>query len=182
MKERETGFTYIEVMVAIVILTIGILAQLSALSLSMLRAGESEQRNIARQIGSSTIESIFAARDLGSAGGIGNWNAVNMSDVHAEGIFRPGWNPIREDAGADGIQGTADDACAAGTNCVVGTYTNVSPAVAGFERKVEITDIAEPGFNRVRKRRIEVRVRYRVGQIMREDSFATIVADLPLYN
>jgi len=71
-SKNQAGFTYIEVMVAIVILTIGIMAQLSALSLSMLRATESEKRTEARQLASSAIESIFSARDLGNANGISN--------------------------------------------------------------------------------------------------------------
>jgi prepilin-type N-terminal cleavage/methylation domain-containing protein len=180
-KTYQEGFTYIEVMIAIVILTVGILAQLSALSLSMLRASETEQRNVARQIASSTIESIFAARDLGNANGISNWDAVNMSDAHAQGIFRSGWNPIREDAGIDGIHGTADDACDDGTNCTVGGYTNTSQPAVGFQRKIEITDINEPGVTEVRKRRLDVKVRYFVGQITREETLSTLIADLPFY-
>ena len=57
---NQEGLTYIEVMIAIVILTIGIVAQLSALTFAMVRVRENEQRNAARQIASSTIESIFA--------------------------------------------------------------------------------------------------------------------------
>lgn len=184
MKSKNTnqeGFTYIEVMIAIVILTVGILAQLSALSLSMLRASESEQRNAARQLASSTIESIFAARDLGNANGISNWTAVNMSNVHADGIFKPDWNPIREDAGQDGIHGTADDACAYGTNCTVGTYTNSSKVVSGFQRKIEITDIVEPGVPVVKKRKLDVKIAYFVGQTPRIETLSTLIADLPFY-
>lgn len=178
-KAKQEGFTYIEVMIAIVILTVGILAQLSALSLSMIRASESEQRNEARQIASSTIESIFAARDLGNANGISNWDSINLSDVNANGIFKPGWNPIREDAGIDGIHGTADDACTYYVNCVVGSYINTSEVNYGFERKIEITDIAEAGFSTIRKRRIEVKIKYGVGQIIREETLSTLIADLP---
>jgi prepilin-type N-terminal cleavage/methylation domain-containing protein len=178
-KTNQEGFTYIELMIAIIILTIGILAQLSALSLSMLRASETEQRNEARQIASSTLESIFSARDLGNANGINNWEAINLSDVNSNGIFKSGWNPIREDAGQDGIHGTADDACTYYVNCVVGSYINTSEVNYGFERKIEITDIAETGFSSVRKRRIEVKIRYGVGQIIREETLSTLIADLP---
>ena len=180
-NQKQEGFTYIEVMIAIVILTIGILAQLSALSLSMLRASESEQRNAARQIASSTVESIFAARDLGSANGISNWDAINLNNVDASGIFVPGWNPIRRDSGNDGIQGTADDACSAGQNCTVGGYTNTSQIINGFERQIEINDITETGALKVRKREIVVKIRYGVGQITREEVLTTMVADLPFY-
>jgi prepilin-type N-terminal cleavage/methylation domain-containing protein len=178
-SKNQEGFTYIEVMIAIVILTVGILAQLSALSLSMLRASESEKRNEARQLASSTIESIFSARDLGNANGISNWNSVNMSDAHPDGIFKPGWNPIREDSGRDGIHGTADDACAYGGSCEVNGYINNSEVNIDFGRKIEITDIVEPAFTDVRKRRIEVKIRYYVGQLLREETLSTLIADLP---
>ena len=183
MKEpkNQSGFSYLEVMIAITILTIGIMAQLTALSFSMLRATESESRNAARQIAASTIESIFAARDLGNANGINNWDAINLNTVNPNGIFVAGLRPIREDSGIDGITGTADDACAAGTNCTVGSYTNASALVDGLEREIVITDIVETGIPEIRKRRIEVRIRYFVGQLEREEVLSTIVADLPFY-
>jgi len=178
-RTSEKGFTYIEVMCAIVILMVGILAQLSAISLSMLRQRESEKQTLARQYASSTLESIFAARDLGNEGGLTNFNAINNTTAHAEGIFLPDWTPIREDSGIDGIQGTADDACAANTSCQVGTYTNSSEVLTDFGRRIAITDITENG--RVKKRRVEVTIRFYVGQLQREQTMATIIADLPFY-
>jgi Tfp pilus assembly protein PilV len=178
-KDSEKGFTYIEVMCAIVILMVGILAQLSAISLSMLRQRESEKQTLARQYVSSTLESIFAARDLGNEGGIHSFNSINNTNIHADGIFLPDWTPIREDSGMDGIQGTADDACPANTACQVGSYTNNSTVLSDFERRIVITDITENG--KVKKRRVEVTIRFFIGQLRREQSIATIIADLPFY-
>ncbi|MEZ5345849.1 MAG: hypothetical protein R2681_09880 [Pyrinomonadaceae bacterium] len=178
----QDGLTYIEVMIAIVILTVGILAQLSALTFSMIRVRENEQRNSARQIASSAIESIFAARDMGSINGLSNWNAVNLSSTTADGIFVPGWHPIRRDPGQDGIHGTNDDACFFNAECVVTGYTNSSAVDLNFEREIVITDIVEPGFTKVRKKRIDVKVRYFVGQLLREEVISTVIADLPFYN
>jgi type II secretory pathway pseudopilin PulG len=183
MKEKnQEGFSYIEVMCAIVILTVGILAQLSALSLSILRQREAEQQTTARQIGSSTLESIFAARDLGNANGIINWDSINTTDVNSAGLFLPGWCPIRQDSGKDGIQGTADDACAYNTNCAVTGYTNTSPLVDGFERQIIISNVQENSVTNPKKRRIEVKIRYYVGQLSRQETLSTIIADLPFYN
>lgn len=180
-KKKQEGFTYIEVMCAMVILLIGILAQLSALSFSVLRQQEAEQQNDARQIANSTLESIFAARDLGKTAGISSWAMINNSDVDAQGLFTPGWNPVRQNAGKDGIQGTKDDACPAAVPCQSENYTNTSALVAGFERQILITDVQESDAPVNKKRRLEVRIRYNVGQVRREQSVATIIADLPFY-
>lgn len=180
-EEKQEGFTYIEVMCAMVILLIGILAQLSALSFSILRQQEAEQQNTARQIANSTLESIFAARDLGKTAGISSWEMINNSNVDAQGLFLAGWNPVRQNAGRDGIQGTKDDACPAATQCQSENYTNTSALVAGFERQIIITDIQDVESRVIKKRRLEVRIRYNVGQIQREQTVATIIADLPFY-
>jgi Tfp pilus assembly protein PilV len=179
-KESEKGFTYIEVMCAILILMIGIIAQLSAISLSMLRQRESEKQTAARQLANSTLESIFAARDLGNTGGLSSFAAINnTATATPDGIFLPDWNPVREDSGQDGIHGTADDACAATAPCVVGSYTNNSLVSGDFQRRIVITNITENG--RVKKRRVEVTIRFFVGQLQREQSLASIIADLPFY-
>lgn len=180
-KNRQEGFTYIEVMCAMVILLIGILAQLSALSLSILRQQEAEQQNTARQMANSTLESIFAARDLGKTSGINSWEMINNSDINELGLFLPGWNPVRQSAGKDGIQGTADDACPAAAQCQAENYTNTSQLVKGFERQIIITDVQETDSPMTKKRRLEVKIRYNVGQLQREQSVATIIADLPFY-
>ncbi len=178
---NNAGLTYIEVMIAITILTVGILAQLSVLTFSMVRARENEQRNTARQITSSAIESIFAARDLGSANGLSNWDAINLTTVSTKGIFVSGWHPIRKDPGKDGIIGTADDSCFYNVSCTAGSYTNTGELDTNFEREIVISDIAEPGFPKARKKRIDVTVRYFVGQLLREETLSTIIADLPFY-
>lgn len=180
-KVNQEGFTYIEVMCAMVILLIGILAQLSALSLSILRQSEAERQNTARQIASSTLESIFAARDLGKTAGISSWEMINTNDVNENGLFVAGWNPVRQSAGKDGIQGTKDDACPADSDCQSAGYANKSAVISGFYRQIIISDIQETDSPVVKKRRLEVKMRYFVGQSEREQSVATVIADLPFY-
>lgn len=175
----EKGFTYIEVIIAIIIMTIGILACLSAISFAMFREQQAENRNTARQITSSAIESIFAARDLRNNNALNTWAAINNTTSAVPGIFEADWTPIWEDAGFDGIHGTSDDACPSGTSCPSGAATNTSPEVGGFERRIIITDIAEPGISTIRKKKIEINVRYFAGQIIQNEVVSTIIADLP---
>ncbi len=185
IRKNEEGFSYIEVIIAILVMTIGILAMLSAISIGVIRARESEQRNIARQLTSAALESIFATRDLlqvdpalRQANPL-RWNAVaNNTTATPLGIFLTGYNPIRQDSGLDQIEGTADDACPRGTNCLVGAYTNSSAEIAGFEREIIITDLPDPPSTVIRRRRIVVNVRYPVGRTTRVETVSTVIADL----
>lgn len=180
--KMEQGFSLIETVIALVVLLIGILATLSAISYGVLSMQESEKRVSAKEVARSTMETIFSIRDLQAFdpqnGETYNFNALQVRNGNNGGIFLDNWTPIRENPGDDGIFGTDDDACAAANPCVVGTYTNNSAIVPGLERKIEVFNITEN--NVVRKRRITVRVRYYVGQLRREESQSTIVANLPV--
>lgn len=184
-KNKESGFTLVEVIIAILIMTIGIFSLLSAISFAVMRERESEQRNTARQLTNAALESIFATRDLqqndptlGITTVLDNWNAVaNNSMATPQGIFLTGYNPIRQDAGRDGIEGTADDACTAGTNCAVGGYTNSSLEIKGYEREIIITNIFESGSTTVSNRRkVVVNVKYYAGKVLRVETVSTIVS------
>lgn len=179
--ENQSGFSYLEVIFAIMIMTIGVVAMVSAISLAMLREAESENKNIARQVTSSALESIFAARDLRNTNPLNNWDGIN-NDTVPNGVFLSGWNPIRLDAGRDGINGTADDACTTGQNCSVGAYTNTSPEIKGFERQIVITDVVEAGIPAIRKKQIDIRVRYVMGQQTRTETITTLITNLPFDN
>ena len=187
IRNNEKGFTYIEVIIAILIMTIGILAMLSAISYAVIRARESEQRNNARQFTAAALESIFATRDLlqvnpilRQANILTNWNAVaNNTPGTPQGIFLTGYNPIRRDSGRDQIEGTADDACPAGSNCPgLGGYTNASSIIGGFQREIIITDIVEPQVPDIRRKRIVINVRYAAGQAQRIETVSTIIGNL----
>jgi len=181
-RKKESGFSLIEVIISLVVLMVGILATMSAISFSIFSMQESEKRSLAKEFARSTMETIFAIRDLQAfdpqTGQPYNWNAIQISNGSNGGVFMDGWKPIRENPGNDGIFGTADDACNAPNPCTVGTYTNSSAIVNGLERKLEVVDIVEN--NTVRKRQITVRIRYFVGQLQREEVQSTIVANLPI--
>ena len=171
-----------EVMFSILLMTIGIVAVLSAISMAMLREKEGENKNVARQLTTASLESIFAVRDLRNDNALNSWNSINNTTV-ATGIFLPGWNPIRVDSGIDGIEGTADDACATGTNCSgTGGYSNTSEEITGYTRRIIITDVADPGLSEIRKKKVEISVRYFVGQNQRTETITTMVANLPFTN
>jgi prepilin-type N-terminal cleavage/methylation domain-containing protein len=182
-QKQQAGFSLIEVIIAMIILLVGILATISALSFSIFSIQDSEQRSVSKEVTRSTLETVFSMRDLlafNQQAGLAsyNWNSIKVKNGSNGGIFLDGWNPIRESPGADGIFGTDDDACSGTGSCVVGASANDSPVLPGYQRKIEIVDIVQNGI--VRKRRITVRVRYIIGQLQREESKSTIIADLAL--
>ncbi|HMS42033.1 MAG TPA: hypothetical protein PKE69_17505 [Pyrinomonadaceae bacterium] len=186
-KSSEKGFSYIEIMIALVILMVGVLQMASALSANLLRSYETEKRIIAKQIALSTIESIISARDIARSGAVAGWDSIgnvgtNPVNGAFQGVFLNNWCPIREDLGWDGVAGTADDACPDGSICdVSGHPPNTSAVVTGFERQIIITDIADAERptppNPISRRRIDVKIRYFYNTLAREEIISTIITN-----
>ena len=183
----EGGFSYIDVVIAIVILMVGILSMISALTANLIRLSETEKRIVAKQIALSTIESIISAKEISRPGVIEGWDAVgnvgtNPVDGVPKGIFLTGWRPIRAEMGWDGVAGTIDDACSGEGACAVsGRPANDSPVMSNFEREIIITDVPDPERpsppNAISRRKIEVNIRYFVNQAVRRETVSTIVTN-----
>jgi prepilin-type N-terminal cleavage/methylation domain-containing protein len=186
IPNRQSGFSYIEVMIALVILLVGVLGLTSALSANLIRSYESEKRIIAKQTALSTIESMFSARDIKRSDSVSSWQTIGNVGTNPvngvnQGIFINGFTPIREDLGWDGVAGTADDACSGTGSCTVNGKTNSSNIISGFQRKIVITDIEDPDrpspSNAIARRNIEVTIRYTVNQITRDEVMSTIITN-----
>ena len=98
----DRGFSLIEVLVAMFILTVGLLplAQLSAAA--VMRAASSTPLSIAREKAREAIESVHAARDTGEA----SWATIR--NVASGGVFLDGAQAVKN-PGVDGLVNTADD-------------------------------------------------------------------------
>ncbi|MFZ1699609.1 MAG: type II secretion system protein [Pyrinomonadaceae bacterium] len=175
MIKAESGFSYVDVMIAIVILMVGILALMSGMSGAVLQAKGQEQQMIAKQMAASTLESIMSVKETDPAR-LG-WDAVgnvgsNVVGGVARGIFVVGLQPVFPSAGADEILGTADDN---------GT------ALQAMQRQIIITDQCDPerpsyncptpGLSAVRIRSVQVIVRYYVGALSRQEQLTTVLTD-----
>jgi len=186
-KRGQEGFSYIDVMIAIVIMMIGILAMVGALAANIVRSMESEKRIMAKQLALSTIESITSAKDIERVGVVDGWDSLRnvMGSVPAgetNGIFVTGYNPVRVDSGWDGVAGTVDDACSGSGPCTVsGRTTNTSALMNGFQREIVITDVADSERpsppNPITRRRIDVNIRYFVNQATRQETASTIITN-----
>lgn len=186
-KQQEGGFSYIDLMIAIVIMMVGVLAMVGALSANLIRSMESEKRIMAKQLALSTIESIISAKEIERPGVVDGWESLRnvMASVPAgeiNGIFLTGFNPVRTDVGWDGVAGTVDDACSGSGACTVsGRPDNTSPLMMGFQREIVITDVADPERpsppNPITRRRIDVNIKYFVNQATRQETTSTIITN-----
>ena len=101
--ESSDGFSIIEVLAAMLILTVGLLGLVGVFAMGVRGAAKSTPMLIAREKAREAVESVHAARDASELA----WNKVrNVGD--GDGVFRTGAQPLRL-AGPDGLTNTADD-------------------------------------------------------------------------
>lgn len=177
----QAGFSYIDVMIALVILMIGILALLSGISGSILQARGHEQQLLAKQVAASTMESIMSVKETDPARlgwpAVGNIGTNPVGGVN-QGIFVNGFQRVYPDPGPDEVLGTADD-----------TGTPVS----GLQRQIVITDICDPdrpspvicnppGTFAVLIRSVVVTVTYNVAGVQRPESVRTVLTNYAITN
>ncbi len=151
-KDRtECGFTIIEVMIAIVILSIGILTVVAGFATALASTQNAQQNLIARQKALEALESIFTAR---------NTQQITFSEIAnlgAGGIFSSGAQPLWS-AGNDGLVNTADDlpfaaqgVCPAGPECItlpgpdgiLGTADDSPMSLGNFTRQIQISQVLQ---------------------------------------
>ena len=146
-RQDERGFSLIEVMVAMFILTAGLLPLAGLFAVSVQRMGASTPMLIAREKAREAIESVHAARDTGEA----SWATIrNQADG---GVFLDVATPIR-DPGPDGLVNTGDDGAA-------------QVFVTELTREIDILPLNIDGTETVNLnlREVRVTVRYRVNSL-----------------
>lgn len=185
MKQNaESGFSYIDVMIALVILMVGVLGLLSGITASVVQTRSQEQQLFVKQVITTTMESIMAVKetDPNTMGwpAVGNVGSNPVNGVN-RGIFVIGFQPVRADAGADEVFGTADDTGA---------------VLPGVQRQIVITDRCDPerpspaplcdpgpaGPFPVRIRSVQVTVTYQVGGVTRQEVLSTVLTDYAVTN
>jgi prepilin-type N-terminal cleavage/methylation domain-containing protein len=183
-RSSPKGFSLIETMIAIVVLSVGVLGLAAMLASNLTFMGSSQYDYIAQQKAAEAVESIFTARDLGQA----TWSTIcNVgSSVCTGGIFVVGAQPLC-DGGADQILGTADDyngtACAGQADAIIlpgssGTY-NSSPTrvilstTYGFRRTITISAVT--GVSNLRQ--ITVLVTYSTGKYQGQYTLNTTISN-----
>lgn len=174
--ERAEGFSLIEMMVAMMVLSIALLSLVGVFTLSLQRMRASTPMLIAREKAREAIESVHAARDTAEFA----WNTIlNQADG---GVFLNGAQPIRT-PGVDGLVNTADDGAVEtmtkpGRDGILGTSDDEVVTLNDFTRQIAITPLNLDGTATVNQnlRQVTVTVRYRVDRAWRTYTLVSYIS------
>jgi len=154
-RSGDQGFTLIEVMIAIVVMSVGILAVIASFATAVAATQSAQEDLIARQKVLEAMESIYTARNSQQI------PFSSVANVSNGGIFLDGAQTMKC-AGPDGLVNTGDDVnCTtqAGANCpdngaecmvlpgndgILGTGDDVTMSLGNFTRTIAITPTTYP--------------------------------------
>lgn len=173
---NQSGFSYVDVMVAITILLVGVLGLVAAITRGIALTTVSQEMLTAKQLAAATMESVFTARELDSTE-LG-WESIGNigSSTVPLGKFMVGDQLIYPTSGYDGIVGTADDY--KGPDGVAGNGDD-GTAMDGFTRRITIADIPDPTRPTapITLRRVEVTINYWTSGRQRTETFTSFIAN-----
>jgi type II secretory pathway pseudopilin PulG len=156
----ERGFSLIEAIVAIFIITIGLIGTAAAITYALQFGAVSRNVTRAKLSVIATFEEIESLRNTRRLNyrQISNVGKVDNSEtVNPFAGFATGFKPISIEPGVDGVNGTADDLRVAGPDQRFGTnddFDNQTLALGGYSRQITITDLSKS------LKKIEVKIRY----------------------
>lgn len=148
-NEKEGGFTLVEAVCAIFIVTIGLIGTAAALTYALEFGTISRNVTSAKSIIVSTIEEIETLRnsrrlEFRQIANVGSVNNTNVSNPF--GGFVNDFQAVSREPGADGVNGTADDFNTNGADGVPGTADDITAESlmrGGYDRKIEITQMSD---------------------------------------
>lgn len=173
-KESQRGFSLLEVLISMAVLTVGLVSLLGVFGLAMASTQTSQQDMIAKQLANEALESIVTARNTSQLG----WDDIQnvgsafcSSGASTCGIFLTGTNQIYN-SGADGIFGTSDDTAAGeqtlevpGPDGIYGNPDDVRIPLTGYQRTILISPVYDSNNNLVTSlRAVNVTVQYATTQ------------------
>ena len=159
-RSGQQGFTLIEVMISMVVLTIGMVSLLGVMGLAMTFTQGSQDLAVSKQLANEALEGILTARETSNI----PWSSIQ--NTGAGGIFLPGLQVIYN-SGADGIVGTADDAASGqqtlqlpGPDGIFGTGDDVFLPLSNYKRQIDIEPVTVNGNTLTNLRSVTITVQY----------------------
>jgi type II secretory pathway pseudopilin PulG len=159
-KQGEKGFSLIEAVVAIMIITIGLIGTAAAITYALEFGAISRNVGNAKLVIVSTVEEVESLRNtrrldfkqIANVGDVDNNGTPNTFNGFSEGYKQVSLNP-----GPDGVNGTEDDLRNAGADNTYGTADDFDdPALvrSGYVREITITNL------NTTLKKVEIKVRY----------------------
>jgi len=154
-RRGQKGFSLLEVLIAMIVMTIGLLAVILSFGTAIEATEWAQEDLIARHKALDAMESIYTARNSQQL------PFAQINNVVNGGVFLSGAQPLLC-AGQDGLVGTADDvactapdtgaACPGGIEClmlpgpdgILGTSDDTTETLANFTRTVTFSQTFLP--------------------------------------
>lgn len=150
-RQRERGFSLLETVIAMVILTIGLMGVASAIGYALMASNSGRGLTNAKLLVVSALEQMETLRDSGQL------NFAEISNSPAPGSTFPGFPttflPVSTAPGADFVYGTLDDP----------GISDPTLAINGVTRQILITSLSPT------LKRIQVTLRYSPGSGISRD-------------
>jgi prepilin-type N-terminal cleavage/methylation domain-containing protein len=177
----ERGFSLVEVIVSILVLSVGVLALVQVYATGMTMMSTSQWDVIAKEKASEAVESVFTARDTR----VLLWAQIHnvVGAAGDGGVFLDGPQPMYSVCTTapinDGLMNTADDIrcplesiVTPGPDGLLATADDIIQPLNNFQREIRIRDI--PGNANLRQ--LDVIVTYRVGRVQRTYTLSTFIS------
>ncbi len=163
-KRSDEGFSLLEMVIAITLLTVGLLGVASAIGYAMVASNHGRSVTNKKLLAVSILEQMETLRDTSNLtfGQISNVGLVdNHGAVKEFSGFQPGFQQVSTNTGPDGIFGTVDDLMDAGQDGIYGgpnpdDFINPNFALVGVTRQIQITNLSPT------LKKIQVTVSYEV--------------------
>jgi len=181
-KGRQRGFSLIEVVISMAVLTTGLVSLLGVFGLAMAATQVSQQDMIAKQLADEQYESVITARNTTQI----NWDDIQnvgstscpITGAATCGIFTVGLTAAYN-AGADGIYGTADDAAAGeqtlqdpGPDGIFQTADDTFIPLTAFQRSIAISAVQDAQGNVISSvRNVTITIQYLVPQAQQQKTY-----------
>lgn len=157
---NEQGFSLLEAVIAILIITIGLIGTAAAITYALQFSAISRNVTNSKLIATGIIEEIDTLRNtrrleynqIANVGGVDNTGAKNPFTG-----FTTGFQEISLNPGPDGVDGTADDLRDPGPDGNFGTaddFDNPALVRSGYQRQITITNLSSS------LKKIEIKIRY----------------------
>lgn len=137
---RSAGFSLIEVIIASLVLTIGLLTLAYGYGQGLQLVSSTQEEAIARQKAREAMEAVLTARNDAAV------TFQQIANVSNGGIFLDGFTPLTT-FGPDGLPNTSDDGAVEqiiepGPDGILGDSDDVTITLSQFQRQITITALS----------------------------------------